>query len=71
MVVLVAGPNGRRFDAAAQAEVRTWAARKHVDMEPIVKRWYAERRDTEQVAKVKSSKRTRDLFEAKLQANST
>jgi hypothetical protein len=70
VVVLVAGEgtNGRRFDAAAQAEVRAWAARKPVDMDPIVKRWYAERRDTEQAAQVKTRKRTRDLLEAKLRA---
>jgi hypothetical protein len=70
VVVLVAGKgsNERRFDAAAQAEVRAWAARKPVDMEPIVKRWYADRRDTEQAAKVKTNKRTRDLGEADLRA---
>jgi hypothetical protein len=71
VVVLVAGEgsNGRRFDAAAQAEVRAWAARKHVNMDPIVKRWYAERRDTEQAALVKTRKRERDLLQAKLRAN--
>jgi hypothetical protein len=71
VVVLVAGEgsNGRRFDAAAQVEVRAWAARKHVDMEPIVKRWYAERRDKEQAVLVKSNKRKRDLLEAKLRAS--
>jgi hypothetical protein len=34
----------------------------------VVSCWYAERRDTEQAALVKSNKRKRDLFEAKLHA---
>ena len=50
-LVLVTGQGGRRFDEAAQETVAGWVQRPHVDMKPIMDRWYAERRDKEHAAK--------------------